>query len=107
MTVLGNLLDNAIDAAQGTADATVAVHLHASDTHLDVVVEDSGPGIPEDAREQVFERGWSTKVDDRLHGRGLGLALVGQVVRRHGGSVRVGSGALGGAMVEVEIGEDA
>ena len=107
VTVLGNLLDNAIDAAQGTADATVAVHLHASDTHLDVVVEDSGPGIPEDAREQVFERGWSTKVDDRLHGRGLGLALVGQGVRRHGGSVRVGSGALGGAMVEVEIGEDA
>ncbi len=107
VTVLGNLLDNAIDAAQGTADATVAVHLHAGDTHLDVVVEDSGPGIPEDARDQVFERGWSTKVDDRLHGRGLGLALVGQVVRRHGGSVRVGSGALGGAMVEVEIGEDA
>jgi PAS domain S-box-containing protein len=107
VTLLGNLLDNAIDAAQGSADATVAVHLHAGDTHLDVVVEDSGPGIPADVRERVFERGWSTKTSEQLHGRGLGLALVGQVVRRHDGTVRVGSGALGGALVEVEIGEDA
>lgn len=107
VTVLGNLLDNAIDAAQGTPDATVAVHLHASELHLDVVVEDSGPGIPREARERVFERGWSTKVVEQAHGRGLGLALVGQVVRRHGGTVRVGTGALGGALVEVEIGDDA
>lgn len=106
VTLLGNLLDNAIDAAQGSPEATVVVHLHASDAHLDVVVEDSGPGIPVEAREQVFERGWSTKTSEQLHGRGLGLALVGQVVRRHHGTVRVGSSPLGGAMVEIEIGED-
>jgi sensor histidine kinase regulating citrate/malate metabolism len=107
VTVIGNLLDNAIDAAQGSDEATVAVHLHASETHLDVAVQDSGPGIAPEARAHVFERGWSTKEADQPHGRGLGLALVGQVVRRHGGTTRVGTGELGGASVEVEIGEDA
>ena len=45
-------------------------------------VADTGPGVPEDA--DVFRRGWSTKADD---GHGLGLALVGQAVRRYGGTV--------------------
>ena len=107
VTVLGNLLDNAIDAAQGSEAATVSVHLHAGEEHLDVVVEDSGPGIPVAVRDRVFERGWSTKATEQAHGRGLGLALVGQVVRRHGGTTRVGTGALGGALVEVEIGDGA
>lgn len=114
VTVVGNLVDNAIDAVQsapGEREPTVLVLLHASEEHLDVRVEDNGPGVPETDREHVFERGWSTKADgtdpDRLAGRGLGLALVGQVVRRHGGSARVGDGPLGGAVFEVEIGDDA
>lgn len=120
VTVIGNLVDNAIDAAVppdgvGRDDAadepTVHVLLHAGEHHLDVRVEDSGPGVPLADREQVFERGWSTKpADESTHqgaGRGLGLALVGQVVRRHGGTARVGEGTLGGAVFEVEIGEDA
>ncbi len=106
VTVLGNLLDNAIDAAQGGDDPVVAVLVHAGEGHLDVRVEDSGPGVPDEARDRVFERGWSTKDAEHERGRGLGLALVGQVVRRHGGTARVGDGdRLGGAVFEVEIGE--
>lgn len=114
VTVLGNLLDNAIDAAQGTPDAAVLVHLHASESHLDVRVEDSGSGVPAAARDRVFERGWSTKPspssDGHDLGRGIGLSLVGQVVRRHGGTARVvdaDADGLGGAVFEVEVGEDA
>ena len=61
VTVLGNLLDNAIEAVTGQPDARVSVLIDAGSTHLDLRVEDSGPGVPPEARDQVFERGWSTK----------------------------------------------
>ena len=104
-TVLGNLLDNAIEAVTGAPEARVSVLIDAGATHLDLRVEDSGPGVAPADRDQVFERGWSTK--DGPDARGVGLSLVGQVVRRHGGRARVVESALGGAAFEVEIGEDA
>lgn len=106
VTIVGNLVDNAIDAAQGTVDATVVVHLAAGPSHLDVTVEDNGPGVPEEEREQVFTRGWSTKRDDGAD-RGLGLAIVHRTVLRLGGTITIGESTSGGARFDVEIGEDA
>jgi sensor histidine kinase regulating citrate/malate metabolism len=103
VTILGNLLDNAIDAAQSSLDRQVSVTLSSTPTHFAALVEDSGSGVEPEDRETVFVRGWSTKVDDGT-GRGIGLALVGQLVRRHGGEATVGVSRLGGAAFEVRIG---
>jgi signal transduction histidine kinase len=72
-------------------------------TTLALDVSDSGPGLDRARAEQAFERGWSTKRGDDDLGRGLGLALVAQVVRRHGGSVQVDRSPLGGAEFAVRI----
>jgi signal transduction histidine kinase len=81
----------------------VVVRLVASATDLHLDVADSGPGIEVDQVERAFERGWSTKRGDGQVGRGLGLALVAQVVRRHGGAVAVQRSELGGAAFSVRI----
>ncbi|MET3805901.1 sensor histidine kinase regulating citrate/malate metabolism [Nakamurella sp. UYEF19] len=111
VTLLGNLIDNAFDAigrAPRPGTGLVQVTLRRTDPEADEVfleVSDNGPGLdPQDA-EQAFRRGWSTKRDDgALHGHGIGLGLVGQVVRRHGGSVGVGSNADAGAVFTVTVG---
>ena len=57
---------------------------------LVVRVSDTGAGLRAENVSDAFRRGWSTKPADRLHGRGLGLALVEQIIDRHGGSIDVG-----------------
>ena len=64
-------------------------------------VADSGPGLDVDQVERAFERGWSTKPEDSPVGRGIGLALVGQAVRRLGGTIDVTREA--GAVFTVRI----
>jgi sensor histidine kinase regulating citrate/malate metabolism len=103
VTVLGNLVDNAFDAVQDGPHREVAVRLVSTPTTLALDVSDSGPGLDRARAEQAFERGWSTKRGDDDLGRGLGLALVAQVVRRHGGSVQVDRSPLGGAEFAVRI----
>ncbi|HET9499390.1 MAG TPA: sensor histidine kinase [Marmoricola sp.] len=103
VTVLGNLLDNAIDAVSGRPDAQVVVRLETTRSRLHLVVADNGPGLPGDEAARAFERGWTTKRGQPGVGRGLGLALVAQVVRKHGGTVAVGRSDLGGAAFTVRI----
>ncbi|MGY1632518.1 ATP-binding protein [Geodermatophilus sp. SYSU D01186] len=99
VTIVGNLLDNAIDAAlAGDPPREVQLAAEVTGGHLEIRVEDTGPGVAEEDVRRVFERGWSTKESAGAPaglGRGLGLALVAQAVRRHGGtvSVRPGPGA--------------
>lgn len=62
-------------------------------------VEDDGPGIPEDKREKVFERGFTT----RETGTGLGLCIVEQVIDAHGWDVSIKDGELGGAKFLVTV----
>jgi sensor histidine kinase regulating citrate/malate metabolism len=98
VTVLGNLVDNALDAVTGRDVRRVAVRLDGDDGLLRVVVSDSGPGLTADQAAHVLERGWTTKASaSDVGGRGVGLALVGQVARRYGGDVRIGCSDLGGA----------
>jgi sensor histidine kinase regulating citrate/malate metabolism len=97
VTVVGNLLDNAIDAAlSGEPPREVQVGVWADGDRLEIRVEDSGPGLTEEEARHAFRRGWSTKSHPDGApaglGRGLGLALVEQTVRRHGGTVAVRPG---------------
>lgn len=103
VTILGNLVDNAFDAIAECRDRRIRVRVVCDATGLTVEVDDSGPGLPAGLAERVFERGWSSKRGEEGLGRGLGLALVGQAVRRYGGRVRVGTSALGGAGFRVDV----
>ncbi|KUF16018.1 sensor histidine kinase [Streptomyces silvensis] len=94
VTILGNLVDNAVDAAQGSPAARVTVTVRATPDGLLLRVTDTGPGVHPDRRESVFEHGWSTKA---ASGRGLGLALVHQTVTRHGGTLILTAPGEGGA----------
>ncbi|ROR89677.1 sensor histidine kinase [Nocardioides aurantiacus] len=87
-TVLGNLVDNAIDACSGRAGAEVTVALQSGTSFLHVEVGDNGPGVPEELRGAIFVRGWSTK-PDVLGGRGIGLPLVQLICAQRGGSIEV------------------
>ncbi len=91
VTVLGNLIDNALDsAAQAPGTGRVDVTMSVLDDELVVEVHDSGPGIDPDLVEDVFRHGFTTKVArDGIRRRGLGLALVSQEVRRRGGRISV------------------
>jgi two-component system, CitB family, sensor kinase len=107
VTILGNLLDNAIDAVgEGPEGAarTVEVQMTGSPSALRLRVGDSGSGLSTEQVTQVFERGWSTKAADGPVGRGLGLALVVQAVRKYDGHIDVGTSPLGGAEFDVRIG---
>jgi len=99
ITILGNLVDNALDAAvehaaERAPKVTVTVRTEPGELFLRVA--DSGPGIAEQT--DIFRRGWSTKPSEGT-GRGLGLALVGQAVRRYGGTVEVAGASDGGGAV--------
>ncbi|MFJ2553991.1 MULTISPECIES: ATP-binding protein [unclassified Streptomyces] len=105
VTIVGNLVDNALDAAVGSPEPRIEVELRAEGRTVVAVVSDSGPGIPEERRELVFTEGWSTKKPPAHGRRGLGLALVRRLAERQGGSARVGSAAGGGARFTVVLPE--
>jgi two-component system CitB family sensor kinase len=102
VTMVGNLIDNAVDAALAVpAPRRVTVTVRQDEAELLVRVADTGPGLDPAGIEQVFTRGWSTKRAGRPQGRGLGLALVRQVVTRHDGRVEVAND--GGAVFTIRL----
>ena len=102
ITLLGNLIDNAVDVSEGSPPARVEVGVIETPTTLTVTVTDSGPGVPEHLREAIFARGVTSK-PDVPGGRGIGLALVRLVTAQHGGTVAVTDAPAGGARFTVEI----
>jgi two-component system CitB family sensor kinase len=99
ITLLGNLIDNALDAAAASQDRWVSLSITEHNDELVIKVHDSGPGVPENLDGQIFQEGFSTKPGRKR--RGFGLALVRQVARRHGGDVTVMND--GGAMFTVRL----
>jgi PAS domain S-box-containing protein len=84
------------------ADDEVHVRVQPLDFTEGFAVEDDGPGIPEDERGDVFERGFTTAEE----GTGFGLAIVEQIANAHGWSVSVTEGRDGGARFEFRAGRD-
>jgi len=105
VTIVGNLIDNALDAAVGSAGPRVEVELCADDRTVLLRVSDTGPGVPADRRDLVFTEGWSTKKPPAHGQRGIGLALVRRLAERQGGSARVGDRDGGGAEFTVVLPE--
>ena len=109
LTVAGNLIDNAIDAAaQAPGPRWVELTIGAVEHDLLVRVRDSGRGVPHDMREAVFMDGVTTKTSTTGARRGLGLALVRKVVEGRGGMISVGhdSGAVFTAVLPHCVGVD-
>jgi two-component system, CitB family, sensor kinase len=88
-TVVGNLVDNAFDAVTGLPGAAVRVLVEDGKDYLVVTVRDTGPGVPDEAVEEIFRQGFSTKEAGPADGRGFGLALSRVVCRRSGGDLTV------------------
>ncbi len=100
-TVLGNLVDNAVDACRGGGGHEIVVRLVDVDGTIEVVVADDGPGVPAQISGSIFARGYSTK-PEILGGRGIGLPLVRLIATRRGGSATL-DGAGPGATFRVRL----
>ena len=72
-----------------------------SPERLVITVEDDGPGLPADRREEVLKRG--ARLDESAPGSGLGLAIVDELARAYGGSLVLGDSAMGGLKVELGL----
>ena len=95
--LIGVLLDNACKfAGEG---GRVEVSVRGSGHRVELRVDDSGPGIPEDQRQAVFDR--FHRADDSVAGTGLGLAIADSVVRSTQGNWEIGAADLGGARMEI------
>ncbi len=105
VTIVGNLVDNALDATAGTPHARVEVELRAKGRATTLRVRDTGPGIPAEHRELVFTAGWSTKEPPAHRRRGIGLSLVRRLAERQGGSATVDAAHGGGAEFVVVLPE--
>lgn len=99
---VANLVDNALKFTPPSGRVTV--ELRRGDGEAVISVSDTGPGVPEDEREHVFERFFQGKQGQALgRGSGLGLAIVAGVARRHGGSVAVTSPKGAGSRFELRL----
>ncbi|MGE5506598.1 MAG: sensor histidine kinase, partial [Actinomycetota bacterium] len=97
--VFQNLLSNAIEAMSPGGRLTVeaATCMHDSRPSVEVRIVDTGPGIPDDARAQVFEPFFTT----RAKGTGLGLTIVSRLVQAHGGAIFLDPAPTGGTAARV------
>jgi PAS domain S-box-containing protein len=98
--VLLNLITNAAETLSADPQKTrIGIKTRRHANCLQICVEDSGPGIPEEIREKIFDPFYTTK-----HGSsGIGLSISQRIVQDHGGSLTVGAGKWGGAAFTIEL----
>ena len=99
-----NLLDNAVRHTPN--GSTIELRLEADGDRAIVEVADNGPGIPDELREQAFDRfvrGTGPADTAAGGGTGLGLAIVRAVAHSHGGDVEASRSQLGGALITVSL----
>lgn len=92
ITIMGNLIDNALEATEGMADRRISFFVTDIGNDIIFEVEDNGGGILPKDEQRIFDKGFSTKEKD---GRGYGLALVSQAVGELGGSIEMKTGEAG------------
>ena len=97
MEVLGNLLENAwrLSLQQVRVSAEVARNREASgqEKRLELIIEDDGPGVPEDRRDVILQRG--VRADSRTPGQGLGLAVVLDIIEHYDGTLTIDDSDFG------------
>jgi PAS domain S-box-containing protein len=98
--VIGNLISNAAKYGLG---GPIRVSVRPSGGVAQVVVEDRGKGIPRDARERIFRPYERVSESEDVPGLGLGLYITAEIVKAHGGSIRVGEAPEGGSRFVVEL----
>ncbi len=106
LELAGNLLDNACKWCTSRVSLAIAPLDDTDFTSgaMSLVVEDDGPGIPEDAREALLQRGM--RLDENAPGHGIGLAVVKDIAASYGGDVQIGDSSLGGARIAVTVNPD-
>ncbi len=97
MELLGNLVDNACKAC----DSKVSLKVVQKKKRLRLIIEDDGPGVPENKRELLLQRG--TRLDSYESGHGVGMAIVADLVNGYHGHLTIGDSPLGGALFELEF----
>jgi len=95
--MLGNLIDNACK----WAGSKVQVRASCATDRVLIMVEDDGPGIPEQRKPEVIRRG--CRLDERVHGSGLGLDIVQDIVGLYRGSISLNQGPWGGLSVHLDL----
>ena len=99
--IVVNLIDNALDAVRGRADARVNVRARAVGGDVEIVVEDNGHGIAEAAVDKMFEPFFTTK--NVGEGTGLGLWISYSIAREHGGAISAANRPEGGAVFTLRL----
>ncbi|MHA1571941.1 MAG: sensor histidine kinase [Alphaproteobacteria bacterium] len=95
--MVGNLTDNACKWARGNVQIRAS---HNAD-HMEIIIEDDGPGLTRDQREQVLQRG--ARLDENMPGSGLGLSIVQDISELYGGKLVLGTAALGGLQARLTL----
>lgn len=98
LEVAGNVMENACKWSNGRVRVSASA---IAPDRLRLVVEDDGPGLPPDRRDEVLKRG--TRLDENAPGSGLGLSIVDELARAYGGSIILSDSPLGGLMVKVVL----
>lgn len=105
LALLASAVENVLRNAKKYANHTVKISTYIENTHLSILIDDDGEGVPADQYEEIF-RPFYRVGDDRARqtgGTGLGLAIVANAVEHHHGSVRAEKSPFGGLRVKIQL----
>lgn len=104
LEIAGNLLDNACKWCTSMVSLEIRPLGDIDSGGMRLVVEDDGPGIPDDARQALLQRGM--RLDEKTPGHGIGLAVVKDIAASYGGDIEISESTLGGTKIVVTVNPD-